>query len=152
MNVRVRKLYPLAQLPTYATDGSGCFDIYAMAVDGGFNRGGNAVLVAPERPVNCRTGLAFEVPEGHVMLVFSRSGHGFKHGVRLTNCVGVIDSDYRGELAVMLSADENLGLYVKPGDRIAQALIVPIPRVEFEEVDELSSTARGVGGFGSTGA
>lgn len=161
MNFRVRKLHPSARLPTYATDGSGCFDLYAATVEGSEHAGAG---VYPDAPVTCQTGLAFEVPEGHVMLVFSRSGHGFNQGVRLANCVGVIDADYRGEVAVKLTADEifvdpesfacdrHRHLRVTPGSRIAQALIVPIPRVEFEEVDELSATARGTGGFGSTGA
>ena len=96
------------------------------------------------------------------MLIFSRSGHGFNNDVRLSNCVGVIDSDYRGEVRVKLRNDqqshlganpENLTiLTVKPGDRIAQALVLPIPSVELVEIGELSTTARGDGGFGSTGA
>lgn len=144
MNINVRKLHPSATLPTYATDGSGCFDLYA--IDG--------CKVVPEFPVAFSTGLAFEVPEGHVMLVFSRSGHGFKFGTRLANCVGVIDSDYRGEVIVKLRCDDDVGpfLSVRPGDRIAQALVVPIPRVTFTEVGTLSATARGDGGFGSTGS
>ena len=90
-----------------------------------------------------------------VMLVFSRSGHGFNHAVRLANSVGVIDSDYRGEVKVKLACDDcpddEPPLKINPGDRIAQAMVLPIPRVEFEEVTELSATARGQGGFGSTG-
>jgi len=148
MNINVRKLHPSATLPTYATDGSGCFDLYALN-DGLFE---DAVI--PELPVTFATGLAFEIPEGHVMLVFSRSGHGFKYGTRLANCVGVIDSDYRGEVIVKLRCDDDVGsfLSVRPGDRIAQALVVPIPRVTFTEVGALSTTARGAGGFGSTGS
>lgn len=87
---------------------------------------------------------------------FSRSGHGFKHNVRLANCVGVIDSDYRGSVKVKLIADatpdDSPGLVIKPGDRVAQALVLPVPRVVFEEVAALSETERGAGGFGSTGA
>ena len=87
------------------------------------------------------------------MLVYSRSGHGFKYGVRLANCVGVIDSDYRGEVGVKLTADQTSeGFFVRNGDRIAQAMIVPVDRVEFEEVEKLSDTDRGTGGFGSTGS
>lgn len=98
------------------------------------------------------TGLAFEIPPGWVMLIFSRSGHGFKSQTRLANCVGVIDSDYRGQVSVRLTVDAGGGLSVAHGDRIAQAMLVPIPRVELIEVDELSDTERGAGGFGSTGA
>ena len=86
------------------------------------------------------------------MLVYSRSGHGFKHDTRLANCVGVIDSDYRGELMVKLTYDgAEDGPFIEPGDRIAQAMIVPVSQVSFDVVDELSDTVRGSGGFGSTG-
>lgn len=89
------------------------------------------------------------------MLVFSRSGHGFNYGVRLANCVGVIDSDYRGEVKVKLIHDTGAGngdyLSVSHGERIAQGLIIPIQKVSFEEVDALSETARGEGEFGSAG-
>lgn len=141
MDLKVKRLTPDALIPTYATDGSGCFDIYSRNNGGVYNS-----LV-------CSTGLSFEIPEGFVMLVFSRSGHGFKNDVRLSNCVGVIDSDYRGELKVKLSNDSKdfSVFYVNKGDRIAQGIVIPYPRVKFVEVDELTSTERGVGGFGSTG-
>lgn len=142
MNVKIKKLHKDALIPTYATPGSACFDIYALS--NGF--------VSPNNPATIQTGLAFEIPENHVMLVFSRSGHGFKWGVRLANCTGVIDSDYRGELLVKLVSDEEEGgLDIRSGDRIAQALIIPYEQVSFELVDELSSTERGAGGFGSSG-
>ncbi len=91
------------------------------------------------------------------MLIFSRSGHGFNHNARLANCVGVIDSDYRGEVLVKLSMDDEFcdpetELYIRPGDRIAQAMLVQVPRCEFEVVEQLTITERGAGGFGSTGA
>lgn len=142
MKVKVKRLYESAKLPTYATDGSGCFDIYTM-LNGDTDYG---------QPHTYSTGLAFEIPEDHVMLVFSRSGHGFKNDVRLSNCVGVIDSDYRGELKVKLSCDkQGWGLEINAGERIAQGMIIPISKVEFEEVSELSGTVRGTGGFGSSG-
>jgi dUTP pyrophosphatase len=157
MKVRIKKTHPAAVMPTYATDGSGAFDLYAMSVMGAFQLGAN---VEEGHPVECDTGVAFEVPDGHVMLVFSRSGMGFKHGIRLANCVGVIDSDYRGSVKVKLTCDYDwkydadgcLPYMVKPGDRIAQAIILPVPRIEFEWADELSETARGAGGFGSSGS
>ena len=148
MQLKVQKLHEGAQLPVYATPGAACFDLHAClpngdaAVDTGSHC--HATTTVP-------TGLAFEVPEGHVMLVFSRSGHGFKENTRLGNCVGVIDSDYRGELMVKLTRDDGGMLFFTHGARIAQALVVPYPRVEFVEVDELSATDRGAGGFGSTG-
>lgn len=142
MKVKVKRLYDSAVLPTYATDGSACFDIYTM-LNGDTDYG---------QPHTYSTGLAFEVPEDHVMLVFSRSGHGFKNDVRLSNCVGVIDSDYRGELKVKLSCDKvGWGLEINAGERVAQGMIIPVNKVQFEEVDELSDTVRGKNGFGSTG-
>lgn len=143
MKVKVKRLYESAKLPTYATDGSGCFDIYTML-------NGDTDYNAPH---TYSTGLAFEIPEDHVMLIFSRSGHGFKNDVRLSNCVGVIDSDYRGELKVKLSCDkQGWGLEVNAGDRIAQGMVIPYKKVQFEEVDSLSETTRGEGGFGSSGS
>ena len=142
MKVKVKRLYDSAALPTYATDGSGCFDIYTMLNgDTDYNE-----------PHTYSTGLAFEIPEDHVMLIFSRSGHGFKNDVRLSNCVGVIDSDYRGELKVKLTCDKiGWGLEVNAGDRIAQGMIIPVAKVSFEEVSDLSDTERGTKGFGSSG-
>ena len=155
MKLKVKKLHQSAKLPTYATKGAACFDLYAATVDGKFAVPSE---VHNGYPVTCGTGLAFEIPAGHVMLIFSRSGHGFKNDTRLANCVGVIDSDYRGEVAVKLTCDQDDGpiewrpLLVRPGDRIAQAMIIPVPAIGLELVDELSDTARGAGGFGSTGA
>lgn len=158
MQLKVKKLHPDAHLPRYATDGAGCFDLHVIGTPDRFR----VEPLEPGEAVRFRTGLAFEVPAGHVMLIFSRSGHGFNNDVRLSNCVGVIDSDYRGEVMVKLRNDQGntLGinhaeltmLAINPGDRIAQALVLPIPRVELVEVDALSETARGAGGFGSTGS
>lgn len=143
IDLRVKRLHEDAQLPTYGTDGAACFDLYALQCG----------VVTETKPEVFRTGLSFEVPDDHVMLVFSRSGHGFKSGIRLANCVGVIDSDYRGEVQVKLTADEIFSEFkITKGDRIAQAMIVPYPRVRLLEVEELSTTERGIGGFGSTGA
>lgn len=145
MKLKIKKLHPDAVVPQYATDGSACFDLHAVI------KTGELACVMPDIPRVFETGLAFEIPEGHAMLIFSRSGHGFKNDVRLANCVGVIDSDYRGEVAVKLTSDTGKGLTVWRGDRIAQAMVIPVDRVEFEEVVELSDTERGSGGFGSTG-
>lgn len=152
MKLNVLRMYDDVKLPEYATDGSGCFDIYAYA------NVHEDLQYSAKVPMNLghgatfNTGLKFEIPEGHVMLVFSRSGHGFNNGVRLSNCVGVIDSDYRGELMVKLVCDPagNKPLVIHHGDRIAQAMLVPIPKVVFKEVTKLSDTKRGEGGFGST--
>ena len=139
--VKFKKLHPEARVPAYATPGSACFDIFS--VERKWIRGGYSEIF--------ETGIAFEIPENHVLMVFSRSGHGFKNDVRLGNCVGILDHDYRGELKVKLRSDGDEDMFVDSGDRIAQGIIIPYPHVEFEEVDELSETDRGAGGFGSTG-
>ena len=149
--LHIKKLRPEAKLPTYATDGAACFDLYADFSDKHINVQAYGVEITPARPATISTGLAVEIPEGHVMLVFSRSGHGFKSNVRLANCVGVIDSDYRGAVQVKLTNDAGGPFRVQHGDRIAQAMVVPCPRINLVEVDELSTTERGDGGFGSTG-
>jgi dUTP pyrophosphatase len=148
LNIKIKALHPDAIVPQYATDGAACFDLHALIPDVS-----KEACVFPIQPAVIRTGLAFEIPDGYVMLIFSRSGHGFKNDIRLANCVGVIDSDYRGEVQVKLSSDNPQGLRfnVNHGDRIAQAMIVPVERVELVQVAELSSTERGEGGFGSTG-
>ena len=142
MKIRIQKLHPAASLPRFATAGSACFDLQAVEPGEVGACGGTH---------NFRTGLAFEVPASHVMLIFSRSGHGFKHDVSLSNCVGVIDSDYRGEVQVKLRNDSALRYGFEAGDRIAQAMIIPLPAVELELSDDLTETQRGTGGFGSTG-
>ena len=148
MQIKIKKTSPLAKTPTYATDGSGCFDLYAINT--------LATLVHEGYPVTFDTGLAFEIPQGYGMFILSRSGHGFNFDTRLANCVGFIDSDYRGEVKVKLTCDqgheEAMPMAVKAGDRIAQACILPVPRVGFEITEELSETVRGEGGFGSSGS
>lgn len=152
MKLRILKLHENAQVPGYATEGAACFDLHAVIDPVPFME---TQTPRYTEPVTIRTGLAFEVPAGHVMLIFSRSGHGFNFDTRLANCVGVIDSDYRGEVMVKLTRDprEELvpTLRFQHGDRIAQAMLVPVPRVEFEVAEQLSITERGAGGFGSTG-
>ena len=146
MQLKIKKLHPDAVIPTYGSSGAGCFDLYAVDC-------GQQSPVYSDAHVTFRTGLAFEIPPGQVMLVFSRSGHGFKHAVRLSNATGVIDSDYRGEVMVRLTCDSAQVdvLRVNPGDRIAQAMLMPVEQIEFLEVLALGVTERGVSGFGSTG-
>ena len=152
MKLKFKKLHPAAITPLYATPGAACFDLHAI-IDGRFPSD-PAIVIVSGQPAALNTGLSFEIPAGFVMLIFSRSGHGFNFDTRLANCVGVIDSDYRGEVKVRLSRDQASGppLRIMNGDRIAQAMIVPIPTVDLEETDELSTTERGSRGFGSTGA
>ncbi len=147
--VRVRRLSPTAIIPRYATAGAAAFDLHADGLGDGV-----PPRPMPGTPVDIGTGLAFAVPPGYVMLVFSRSGHAWRHDVRLANCVGVIDPDYRGEVRIKLAADSMRdGLRIRQGDRIAQALIVAAPRLGgLVEVDQLDETERGEGGFGSTGS
>lgn len=142
MKLKIKKLLSSAFTPTYGTEGAACFDLYAD----------QAAFVLPGHAVSINTNLAFEVPNGWVMKLYSRSGHGFKHGVRLANTTGIIDSDYRGHVPVRLHNDSPLAFTVNRGDRIAQAMLMPVFRVEFEEADTLSDTARGEGGFGHTGS
>ena len=154
--MKICKLHENAVIPTYAHENDACFDLTAATVSGLTLVGQN---IDPMHPVVCGTGLAFEVPPGYAMLVFSRSGQGFKNDVRLANCVGVIDAGFSGEVMVKLTCDDSMDLesgkklphFVKPGDRVAQALLVATPRVTFEVVEQLGLSERGTNGFGSTG-
>ena len=137
-----KKVHNNVTMPTKATEGSACFDLYADIPE--------ATWVTVNTPVVIPTGIIFEVPKGYALMLYSRSGHGFKHDLRLANSVGVLDSDFRGEAKVKLTADGNPYL-VTPGERIAQAMLIPIPEFIIKEVDELSETERGAGGFGSSG-
>lgn len=154
MELKVKKLSPDAMIPKYATEGAACFDLHAVIEAPVWSEARVAHHVNPDEPRVVRTRLAFEIPQDHVMLVLSRSGHGFKNDVRLSNCVGVIDSDYRGEVMVKLANDNPDGetFIVRHGDRVAQALVLPVQQVRFSVADELSDTQRGEGGFGSTNA
>ena len=140
MKVNVKKVSPNAVIPTYAKVGDAALDL-------------TAVDVFFDPPTKCfiyDTGLAFEIPEGYVGLVYQRSSI-FKTGLSLSNAVGVIDSGYRNSVKVVFRVvDESAPIY-KTGDRVAQIIIVPYPVVELEEVDQLTTTERGLGGFGSTG-
>jgi len=154
--MKICKLHENAVIPTYAHENDACFDLTAATVSGLTLVGQH---IDPMHPVVCGTGLAFEVPPGYAMLVFSRSGQGFKNDVRLANCVGVIDAGFSGEVMVKLTCDDSMDLesgkklphFVKPGDRVAQALLVATPRVTFEVVEQLGLSERGTNGFGSTG-
>jgi dUTP pyrophosphatase len=140
MEVKIKKLHKGAVVPVYATDGSGAFDLFCT----------NQSSVLPTGYF--QTGLSFEIPKGYTLLLFSRSGHGFSKDIRLANCVGVIDSDYRGELKIKLTNDGVHHQVFKAGDRIAQGIVIETPRVTFNLVEELEETERGEGGFGSTGS
>ena len=141
LTLKVKRLTDTAKLPTYAHEGDACFDLYADSVTS--SNGGTVFM--------CSTGLSFDIPQGYALMVYSRSGHGFNHNTRLSNAVGVVDSSYKGELMVKLTCDRQLTYHPVEGDRIAQAMLIPIPVVTFEEVDSLPESDRGTGGFGSSG-
>ena len=130
--------------PELATRGAACFDIRALIPEN------NGKCQFTGRQI-FRTGLMMQLPIGYGLFIFSRSGHGFKHGIRLANGVGVVDSDYRGEICVALQNDAGILFTVNHGDRIAQGAIIQIPDVRFTYKRVLSKTERGIGGYGSTG-
>ena len=146
MNVRIKKLSESAIIPTYGTPYAAGADLYACI---------DAIIdIAPGETKMVGTGIAMEIPDGYVGLVFARSGLACKKGLGPANKVGVIDSDYRGEIKVALHNHNISGeaLSVESGERIAQISIVPYLKAEFEETDNLEETDRGEKGFGSTGA
>ena len=143
MKISVKKLRPDALLPTAGSAYAAGYDLYAC-MDA-------PVTVAPHTTEKIGTGLSVAVPEGWFGAVFARSGLAAKQGLRPANCVGVCDSDYRGEYIVAIHNDGDTPQTVSPGDRIAQLVILPYMTAEFEEAEELPATARGAGGFGSTG-
>ena len=148
MDLKIKALSPKIgtdiPLPYYATPGSAAMDLHAC-LDGA------VTIPAGERRV-IPTGLAIALPSAdYVALVFARSGLGIKHGVAPANCVGVIDSDYRGEILVGLQNSGGSEFTIQPGDRIAQLMVVPVVQPRLRLVDELDETGRGTGGFGSTG-
>ena len=144
MKIKIKKLTENARLPYRATEGSAGMDLYTVIDE--------PVLLEPHKNYAFPTGLAIELPSNDfVALVYARSGLATKCGIAPTNCVGVIDSDYRGEIIVNLMNHTNTTQKINPGDRIAQLIIAPVIIPEIEEVDKLSDTSRGTGGFGSTG-
>lgn len=142
MKIKIKKLHSQAIIPTYAKEGDAGMDLVATQIELNLDY------------ISYKTGLAFEIPKGYVGLVFPRSSNS-KKDLLLTNSVGVIDSGYRGEVelrfkTILNNKTENILTY-NVGDRIGQIIILPYPRIEFEEVEELSETERGEGGFGSSG-
>lgn len=142
--VRCKKLDPRAKLPAYATPGAAAADLCALLDE--------PLTIAPGQRTLVPTGLAIELPgAGFVALVYARSGLSIKHGLCMANGVGVIDSDYRGELRVPVINLGDAPYTVQPGERIAQLCIAPVTQATFLPADALSDTDRGAGGFGSTG-
>lgn len=144
MKVLLKKLREDAVLPTRGSVSAAGVDLYALPEDG-------EVMLPPHETVMIPTGLAAALPEGTFGAVFARSGLASRQGLRPANCVGVVDSDYRGELFIALHNDTATPRTVRRGDRIAQMVLLPYLPIEFEETDALPESLRGEGGFGSTG-
>ena len=145
MKLKIKLLREGAVPPRYATEGAAAMDLTAC-MDA-------PVTIAPRQLVTLPTGLAIALPSAeYVALVFARSGLGIKHGIALSNGVGVIDSDYRGEIQVGLTNLSRVPYTISPGDRIAQLAVVPVVQARLTPVEDLDETGRGSGGFGSTGA
>lgn len=141
--LKVKKLDKRAILPTYGTKFSAGADLYALS-DG-------AVEIAPHETKFMHTGLSMEIPSGYVGFVCARSGIALKRGLAPANKVGVVDSDYRGEIMVAIHNHTDKPQVIENGERVAQIIILPYLAVEYVECDSLSETERGEGGFGSTG-
>jgi len=143
MIVQIKKLREGARIPTRGSSNAAGYDLYAC-LDGD-------IIIAPGGSAKIGTGLAIAVPDGYFGAIFARSGLAAKEGLRPANCVGVADSDYRGEYMVVLHNDSSAPRTVTKGERIAQLVVLPYLAVDFEEAETLDDTERGAGGFGSTG-
>jgi dUTP pyrophosphatase len=142
VTLRVRRLDPAAKIPQRAHTGDAGLDLHALV----------PVTLGPGERAAVRTGIAIALPPGHAGLVLPRSGLARRHGVALVNAPGLIDEGYRGELEVLLlNTDADTPVHLDAGDRIAQLVVVPVPAVPVEETDELETSDRGAGGFGSSG-
>ena len=142
VDIKFTKVTDNAIPPTYGTEHSAGADLYAL----------NPVTLYPGQTVRVSAGIKTEIPEGYVGLIFARSGLATKQGIAPANCVGVIDSDYRGEWYIPLHNSSKDTYDIHYGDRIAQVIILPYPKANYIPTDTLTNTERGEGGFGSTGA
>ena len=144
MELKIKKLKENAKIPQRATNGSAGMDLYACITE--------SVTLAPGQLTVIPTGIAIELPDNTcAAFLYARSGLGVKHGICLSNGVGVIDSDYRGEVCVGLCNVSDKPYVIEPFERVAQMVIAPVLTPDITEVNELSDTARGEGGFGSSG-
>lgn len=142
--VNIKKLNNNATVPTYGSDFSAGADLYACLDE--------SITVKSRETVLIKTGLAMEIPEGYAGLIYARSGLATKKGLAPANKVGVVDADYRGEIMVALHNHSTEDAVVENKERIAQLVITPFLKADFNEVSELTETVRGAGGFGSTGS
>lgn len=143
MNIKIKRLTETAKIPTRGSDQAAGYDLYANIPE--------KLTLNPHTTVKIGTGLAIEIPDGYFGAILPRSGMATKQGLRPANSPGLCDSDYRGEYVVAMHNDSNLPQSIEPNERIAQLVVIPYLTVDFTEVDELSDTNRGSGGFGSTG-
>ena len=143
VTVKNKNLFPEAKLPVYGSAQAAGADLYALS--------DHNIRIGPNETAIVHTGLAAEIPEGFVGLIYARSGLATKKGLAPANKVGVIDSDYRGEIRVALHNHSAQQQTIEPFERVAQFVLAPYIQAEFEETDALSDTVRGEGGFGSTG-
>ena len=141
--IKYTKLNEYAQEPTRGSAAAAGYDLYAAISD--------SVTIPAHSTAKIGTGLAFELPQNTFAAIFARSGLATKQGLRPANCVGVCDSDYRGEYIVALHNDTDIEHEIAPGERIAQMILIPYIPMLFEQVESLDETERGEGGFGSTG-
>jgi len=144
MLIKIKKLRPEATIPSSGSAYAAGYDLYACLPEGD-------VSIAPHATAKIGTGLAMAVPEGYFGAIFARSGLATKEGLRPANCVGVCDSDYRGEYIIALHNDCDTTRTISHGERIAQLVVMPYLPIDFEECEALPETERGAGGFGSTG-
>ena len=143
IEIKYTKLNNYAQEPTRGSSAAAGYDLYAAIEE--------AITIPPHSTIKIGTGLAFALPDSTFAAIFARSGLATKQGLRPANCVGVCDSDYRGEYIVALHNDTNHEQVINPKDRIAQMILMPYIPMLFKEVESLDETERGEGGFGSTG-
>lgn len=143
MTLNIKRLTETAKIPTRGSDMAAGYDLYADTAE--------AITIPPHETVLVSTGITIEIPEGYFGAIFARSGLASKRGLRPANCVGVVDPDYRGAWMIAVHNDTDEMRTVEAGERIAQMVVMPYLSIDFEEVEELSETKRGDGGFGSTG-
>ena len=143
VNLKIKRLTETAKIPTRGSDFAAGYDLYADITE--------TITISPHTTEKIPTGIATEIPHGYFAAVFPRSGIATKKGLNLANCTAIIDEDYRGQWYIPI---HNIGLVsqtIEPGERIAQLILMPYQVLEFQEVDELSETERGEGGFGHSG-
>ena len=142
--INFKKLTTTAKTPLRGSNEAAGYDLYSDV-------GKDIIEIKPHETVKIPTGLAMEIPDGYFGAIFARSGLARKEGLRPSNCVGVVDPDYRGEVIVALHNDHDTSRFITSGERIAQLVVIPYLEINFNEVDKLNTTSRGTGGFGSTG-